>query len=154
MEKDLVKAMPFLPQMFQDAMPTHVPAMQYRTGIVKDIVHNMKLGRMSKDMARRKEIAENQNAIIKANLDTMHAVMTFSARMQDTFEEYQFRRDVRKAEIRRCDLENQKTELKNQFLYQKIKEQEGKNILLQMEIKQQEIDLRMKEREVDGSAGD
>ncbi len=105
--KALIKGSFMPPELFQNAIPVSVPPMQYKSGIMKDIAHNMKMRRMSKDMERRKEIAESQNAIIKANLDTMHAVMTHSAKLQDTFEKYQFNRDLRTEILRKRQLENQ-----------------------------------------------
>ncbi len=151
---ELVKRSPIPVEIIRDAMPISVPPREYSDGFIRGMIHNAKLGQMAKSENRRGDLAEAQLRRVRGNLEMIKAITTFSASMQDAFHEFKHRERMRDKEFEGVTLENQKTELKNQFLYQKIKEQEGKNILLQMEIKQQEIDLRMKEKEFDGFAGD
>lgn len=134
--------MPMLPEILQSAMPTIIPQMTYESGVISNFFGNWKRKQIAKSKMYEAEIAESANREITARLETMHSIITFSARLKDTFETYQFKSDERAflREQWKVLLETDKANLVQTQL---------KNMLLQGEVKLGEIELKIKIRELE-----
>jgi hypothetical protein len=134
--------MPMLPQILQSAMPVPIPQMTYETGMISNFFGNRKRKQIAKSKQYEAEIAEYANREITARLNTMHEIITFSARLQDTFETYKFKSDERTflREQWAVMLETDKANLIQVQL---------KNMLLQGEAKLNEIEIKIKLKQME-----
>ena len=131
--------MPLVPDLLANAMPTPVPQMQWGTGIINDFFHNWKLLRLERATAREAGISENKYRDVKAKLDTIHEIVTFSKRMEVSLKQYNhqlFMMDI--------------AEQREQAL---LIEQQLKNMLLQGEVKLNEVELKIKIKEMEEILG-
>lgn len=130
---------PMFPDLLANAMPVPVPQMEWQTGLLHDFFHNWKLLRVERATGREASIAENKNRLVKANLSTIKEITTFSASLKDSLEEYDH-----KSQMRRITLETEKS---------KLVEQQLKNMLLQGEVKLNEVELKIKLKEMEDLLG-
>lgn len=131
--------MPIIPDLLANAMPVAVPQMEWHTGIISDFFHNWKLKRIERATDREATIAQNKNRHVKANLDTIHEIVTFSKKMETSLKRYNH-------EIAMMDVAEQtaQAELVNVQL---------KNMLLQGEVRLNEVELKIKLKEMEEILG-
>lgn len=138
-ETALVKAemplLPVVPDLLQNALPAPIPQMQWDTGIIKDLIHNYKLKRLEKSTEREASISENKRRDITAKLDTIHTLMTFSKRIEESFKASTHR-------MRMMDIEEQTAQAE-------LVQVQLKNMLLQGEVKLNEVELKLKMKEME-----
>jgi hypothetical protein len=87
--------LPGLPQIIQNAMPVPLPRMNYNDNPVSMIFGNFKRSRLEKATDLEAKIAENSNRALVAKLNSIHEVVTFSARVADTLGEYEHNKTMR-----------------------------------------------------------
>jgi hypothetical protein len=139
--------MPMLPQILQSAMPIPIPQMTYEDGLVRSFFGNLKRKQIAKSKGYEAEIAEAAYREIIAKLGTVHAIISFSAKLKDTFEQYQYQSDHRKISL---DIEKVNLEIANAELIQA----QLKNVLLQGEAKLNEAEIKIKLKQIlDNSNG-
>jgi len=131
--------MPMTPEIFANAMPVPVPQMDWNNGIIKNIFHNLKLGQIEKSTVREANISENKNRMVRANLDTIKALMTFSAETQMCFKRLEHEKDMMGIEKDKAQAELIQVQLKN--------------MLLQGEVKLSEVELKIKMKELEEILG-
>jgi hypothetical protein len=91
--------MPGLPNIIQNAMPVLLPQMDYNQNPISMIFGNYKRSKLSKAKAIEAEIAENSNKALTFKLNSIHDVITFSARVTNTLGEFEHRKTMRSLEI-------------------------------------------------------
>jgi hypothetical protein len=106
--------MPGLPTIIQNALPVPIPQMTYDQGPLSMIFGNFKRKRMEVALELESRMAEHSYKTVKAKLDTIHEVLTFSARVADTLGAYEHNKAIRSmalqegnARLRLLDLEAQ-----------------------------------------------
>ena len=138
-ENALAKAemptLPIVPDLLASAMPAQIPQMTWDTGVIKDLVHNWKLKRLVRATEREAVISENKFRDIKAKLDTIHEIVTFSKRMETSLKEYNHK-------IRMMDIGEQTAQAE-------LIQVQLKNMLLQGEVKLNEVELKIKMKEME-----
>ena len=87
--------MPGLPQIIQNAMPVPLPQMNYNDGPVSMIFGNFKRARLVKAKKLEAEIAESSNRALTAKLNSIHEIVTFSAKVADTLAQYEHNKTMR-----------------------------------------------------------
>jgi hypothetical protein len=131
--------MPLVPDLLANAMPTPVPQMQWGSGIVNDFFHNWKLKRLDRATEREANISANKHRDVKAKLDTIHEIVTFSKRLEVSIRQYNH-------QLFMMD----KAEQREEAL---LIEQQLKNMLLQGEVKLNEVELKIKLKEMEDLLG-
>ncbi len=131
--------MPLLPDLLANAMPVPVPQMEWGSGIVQDFFHNWKKLRLVRATDREASIAENKNRHVKANLDTIHEIVTFSKKMETSLKRYNH-------EIVMMDIEEQRAQAE-------LIGVQLKNMLLQGEVKLNEVELKVRLKETEDLLG-
>ena len=92
--------MPGLPSVIENAMPIPLPRMNYNDNPVSMIFGNFKRARVEKATALEAQIAENSNKALVSKFNSIHEVVTFSARVADTIGMYEHAKTIRGLEIR------------------------------------------------------
>lgn len=126
--------MPMMPEVMQRAMPVVVPQLEYNTSFLKGFFHNWKLNQLERASAREANIASNKTALVQKNLESIEALTTFSARLQNTFI--------------RFETERQMLALYKDLTAAELDEKRMKNYLLQMEVENAQLDLKLKKKGV------
>jgi hypothetical protein len=134
--------MPMLPELFQNAMPVPIPQMQYESGFLADWAHNWKLARIAKASGREADISEHKCRMTKANLDTMKALMTFSASVQMEFKRFEHEVKCQEHAVRVMSLEEKKIEAE-------VISVQLKNQLLHGEVQLNEVELKIKMKQLE-----
>lgn len=119
-EKPISPIMPIMGNLMANAMPAPVPQMTWESGAVTDFLHNWKLGRIVKASEREAVIAENKSRMVAANLDIMERMMTFSARIEDQFDQFSHNKEMRKVELQKGQASLIEQQLKNQLLHGEV----------------------------------
>lgn len=112
--------MPIMANLMANAMPAPVPQMGWESGAIQDFFHNWKLGRIVKASEREAVIAENKAKMVIANLDVMERMMTFSAKIEDQFDDFNFKKESRKIALDDAKAKLTEQQLKNQVLYGEV----------------------------------
>jgi len=134
-EKPISPIMPIMGSLMSNAMPAPVPQMGWESGMVQDFLHNWKLGRIVKASEREAEIALNKSKMVAANLDIMERMMTFSAKVEDQFDQFSHNKEMRKVELQKGQSELIEQQLKNQLLHGEVQLNE---VELKIKLKQLE----------------
>lgn len=87
--------MPGLPSVIENAMPIPLPRMNYNDNPVSMIFGNFKRARVEKATDLEAKIAENSNRALVSKFNSIHEVVTFSARVADTLGEYEHNKTMR-----------------------------------------------------------
>jgi hypothetical protein len=128
-----------IPELIKNAMPAPVPQMSWESGFIQDFFHNWKLGRLEKASEREANISQNKHRDVKAKLDTIHEVITFSKRMETSLKQYNH-------QMAMMDIEEDKA--KAELIQVQLK-----NMLLQGEVKLNEVELKIKMKEMEEILG-
>jgi hypothetical protein len=91
--------MPGLPEIIQNSMPVELPRASFKQNPLDLFFGNLKRGQLVKAGRREAELAEYSNRAVKAKLDTIHEVITFSSRVTDTLGQYEHAKTMRGLEI-------------------------------------------------------
>lgn len=91
--------MPMLPEIIQKAFPVAIPQMKYDQNAGGMIFGNFKRKRIEKASECERIIAENSLAVVKAKFETIHEVVTFSAKVSDTLKFYEHLQTMRTLEV-------------------------------------------------------
>ena len=134
-EKPVNPIMPIMSSLMANSMPAPVPQMGWESGVVADFFHNWKLGRIVKASEREADIAANKSRMVSANLAIMEGLMTFSAKIEDQFDQFNFNKENRKTLILKGQAELVEQQLKNQILHGEVQLNE---IEIKIKIKQLE----------------
>ena len=118
--KPVSPIMPIMGNLMANAMPAPVPQMQWESGFIEDFFHNWKLGRIEKASIREAGIAENKARMVRANLEIMEGLMTFSAKIEDQFDQFNHNKEIRKVELQKGQAELIEQQLKNQLLHGEV----------------------------------
>lgn len=135
--------MPMLPELFANAMPVPMPQMEWQTGFIKDFVHNWKLKRIEKASEREANIAEHKTRYVKANLDALRSLMTFSAETEMVFKRLDHEKKRMEMEIYTAALAGQEAQADI-----KLKEAEVQLKMVKVQIAEAERDKIFMENEV------
>jgi len=127
--------MPMFPDLLANAMPVPVPQMDWQTGILKDFFHNWKLLRVERATAREANIAEGKNRLVKANLNTIMEITTFSGKLE--------------LEFKRINTDKEMLDVNLNLAKSQLIEQQLKNMLMQGEVKLNEVELKIKLKEME-----
>ncbi len=119
-EKPISPIMPIMGNLMANAMPAPVPQMGWESGAIEDFFHNWKLGRIVKASEREATIAVNKSRMVAANLDIMERMMTFSAKIEDQFDNFNFNKEMRKSILDKVRTELIEQQLKNQLLHGEV----------------------------------
>jgi hypothetical protein len=119
-EKPVSPIMPIMGNLMANAMPAPVPQMGWESGAIEDFFHNWKLGRIVKASEREATIAVNKSRMVAANLDIMERMMTFSAKIEDQFDNFNFNKEMRKSILDKVRTELIEQQLKNQLLHGEV----------------------------------
>lgn len=119
-EKPISPVMPIMGNLMANAMPAPVPQMTWESGVITDFMHNWKLGRIVKASEREATIAEHKSRMVAANLDIMERMMTFSARIEDQFDQFSHNKEMRKVELQKGQASLIEQQLKNQLLHGEV----------------------------------
>lgn len=92
--QEMMTGMPALPSIIQNAMPVTLPQMQYEQNPVSMVFGNFKRARLAKATSIEAEIAENSNKALRAKLDSINAVVTFSSRVEHDLAEYHHKKTM------------------------------------------------------------
>ncbi len=98
-------SMPGLPSIIQNALPVPIPQMRYEQNIWEMVLGNTKRKRMEKAMDLEAKMAEHSRRAVEAKLNTMHSVLTFSARIADTLAEHEHTKTMRSLEIQEKNID-------------------------------------------------
>ena len=105
MQDIMQNGMPGLPNIIQSAFPVPMPQMRYEQNSVGMCFGNFKRKRIEKASEMERRIAENSLAVVKAKFETIHEVVTFSAKVADTLGEYDHRKTMRALEVQEKNVE-------------------------------------------------
>ena len=134
MPTPVMPTLPIMPEMLERAMPVHVPQLEYNTTLYKGFKHNWKLKQLERATEREANVALNKSVMVRANLDCIEAITTFSTRLQTAF----------------VALETQRKnfELESKMAEALLVEQQLKNCLMQTEAESAQLDLETKKKEL------
>jgi len=119
-ERPISPIMPIMGNLMANAMPAPVPQMGWESGAITDFFHNWKLGRVERASEREANIAVNKSRMVKANLEIMEGLMTFSARIEDQFDQFSHNKEMRKVDLQRGQAGLIEQQLKNQLLHGEV----------------------------------
>jgi hypothetical protein len=138
-EKPISPIMPIMGNIMANAMPVPIPQMGWESGAITDFFHNWKLGRIVTASDREATIAQNKARMVAANLDIMERMMTFSAKIEDQFDQFNFNKEGRKVLLQSGQAQ--------------LVEQQLKNQLLLGEVQLNEIEVKIKKKQLEEILG-
>jgi hypothetical protein len=146
-KKILSNGLPDLPNIIKSAMPTPLPQMKYRQNPVSMVFGNFKRQRLEKATMIEASIARNSKEALLHKLDSIDAVITYSARISDSFNMYEHLKIMRDLEQKRMTLENKKLEIETYKLH-------ADAITAEYESKMSELDYKLRLRQYDELIGE
>jgi len=153
-----MRGIPGLPQIIENSLPIPLPRMTYDQNPISMIFGNFKRKRMETAMEVEARMAEHSGKAVTAKLDTIQAIITFSARVQDSFGEYEHRKELREQavqqEIKRLnlmELEAQEKQANIQLIQYKtaVIAEEVEMYKLENQIKRKQLQQMLNEEEGD-----
>lgn len=132
--KPFESPLPALPQFFDKLKPIETPELSYAKGLVAGWYHEKKLARMERVSDHEARISENRLRVTKATSEGILEALTFGKKYEVTLARY--------------DHELEMMHLDKVFKQEVIREQVFKNQLLDMEVKDAGITLKMKMKEM------
>jgi hypothetical protein len=132
--KPFESPLPALPQFFDKLKPIETPELSYSKGLFAGWYHEKKLARMERVSDHEARISENRLRVTKATSDGILEALTFGKKYEVTLARY--------------DHELEMMHLDKVFKQEVIREQVFKNQLLDMEVKDAGITLKMKMKEM------
>lgn len=112
---------PVPPEIFQTAMPTPVPPMNYQSGFIADWIHNWKLARMERSSASEAAISQNQQQRLASDLAKIEEIITYTARLDLKFKQYKHQERMMNVEYEIREAERDKLRFENQEAYYNTK---------------------------------
>lgn len=99
--QDLMQGnMPGLPQIIQNSMPVELPRASFQQNSVGLFFGNIKRNQLVKATKAEAEIARYSKESVQDKLETIHSIVTFSARTADTLGMYEHGKTMRALEVR------------------------------------------------------
>ena len=92
--------MPGLPQIIQNSMPVELPRASFQQNSVGLFFGNIKRNQLVKATKAEAEIARYSKESVQDKLETIHSIVTFSARTADTLGMYEHGKTMRALEVR------------------------------------------------------
>ncbi len=92
--QNMMMSMPALPEIIKGAIPVTLPQMTYEENPVSMIFGNFKRKRLDKATLIEANIAENSNRALKAKLDSINAIVTFSANIDCQLAEFNHKKTM------------------------------------------------------------
>ena len=108
------------PQYLANVIPPEIPQASYDRGLIGGFFHRMVVKQIAKTKEFEAQISEANLREVSAKLQVIHDVATFSARLRDTFEDYDHNRELRKFEAERIKAEITGIQLDNQLTFYKV----------------------------------
>jgi hypothetical protein len=146
-QKVMMDGLPELPNIIENAMPITQPQMQYRQNPISMIFGNFKRGQLEKATMTEANIARNSKEALFNKLDSIGAIVTYSARISDSFNMYEHLKVMRDLEQKRMTLENKKLEIETYKLH-------ADAITADFESKMSELDYKLRLRQYDELVGE
>lgn len=106
--------MPGLPSIIQNSMPPELPRASYKQGSIDLFFGNIKRGQLLKAVTAEAEMAEETRKAVHSKLEMIHEMITFSARTQNTFQEYEHQQIMRRVAVEQSALTTTHMELVNE----------------------------------------
>lgn len=111
---DLISGnMPGLPNIIQNSMPLEMPRASFKQGSVSLFFGNIKRNQLVKSVKAEAEIATQSRIAVHEKLEMVHELITFSARTQNTFQEYEHQQHMRRVAEDQAALTTRNMELQN-----------------------------------------
>ncbi len=133
-KEGLVKQDPIaaiLPLM-RDIMPAPVPQISYKGGLITNFFHNWKLEQIETSTEIEANIMESKERTVRAQLSIIEQVTAFSAKLDNTF--------------KRIQADNDQIETMKKLQQGQVEKQQLENQLLFYQVKNEEMDFKMKEK--------
>jgi len=132
--KPFESPLPAIPQFFEKLKPIETPELDFSKGLISGWFHEKKLDRMARVSDHEARISANRLAVTKNTADGKLEAMTFGKRYEVSMARY--------------DHELEMMNLDRVYKQEIIREQVYKNQLLDMEVKDAGITLKMKMKEM------
>ena len=133
--------LPMLPELLATAMPPQIPQMPWETNPLSDFFHNWKLARLERASESEARISENKTRLVKATLEMMKEVQTYSSTVGMIFRENDHRTKIMEHETKMMETAEQQAQTA-------LIEQQLKNVLLQNEVKLGDLEFKIKSKEL------
>jgi hypothetical protein len=140
--------MPGLPEIIQNAMPVEMPRASYKQNSVGLFFGNIKRNQLVKATKAEAEMAEASNRTVKAKLDTIFQVVTFSAKIVDTLGEYEYGKDLRRKNLEVIDARLKLLNLEAQEKEANIQQTQYKTALIAQEVEMSKLDHKIKVKQM------
>ena len=147
--------MPGLPQIIQNSMPVELPRASFQQDSISLFFGNMKRKQLVKATKAEAEIAEFSNRAVKAKLDTIHEIVTFSGKVADTLGAYEYNKDLRRmtleeggARIVLLKLEAQEKETNIKAMEANIQQTTYQTALIAQEVEMAKLDHKIKVKQL------
>jgi hypothetical protein len=92
--------MPGLPQIIQNSMPVELPRASFQQNSISLFFGNIKRNQLVKATKAEAEIARYSREAVQDKLETIHSIVSFSARVADTLGQYEHNKTLRSLEVR------------------------------------------------------
>jgi len=139
--------MPGLPEIIKNSMPVELPRASFQQNSVSLFFGNIKRNQLVKSVKAEAEIAEYSNRAVKAKLDTVHEIITFSSKVMDTIGVYEHNKDMRRIEFEKGNAEIRVLELSEQEkqvdIY--IKQAQAQQIGYEAKLTELDYNIRLKQ---------
>jgi hypothetical protein len=152
--------MEMMATMMGNIMPPNLPQHDFNKGLISGIFHNKKLEQLEKASALESQISANRLAMLQSNLGVIMDITTFSSKMKEQFEQFEFRKKEgelilmeKQSLVKNIMLEGQNMEMNmrhaesNFELESKLKEHQIKEAEYSSLTAELEFKLRLKEME-------
>ena len=91
--------MPGLPDIIKNAMPVELPRASFQQNSVSLFFGNIKRNQLVKATKAEADIAMYSRQAVQEKLETIHLIVSFSARMADTLGQYEHNKTMRNFEV-------------------------------------------------------
>jgi hypothetical protein len=156
--------MPLMGNLVATAMPVSVRQMDPEAGIIPNFFFNIKLGQVAKAAEREASIAECKSRAVRANTEAIFNIVTLSAKIEDQFDLFRHNKEMRIVELDMTkqllisqQLSNMRAQLEVNILQEKskeeIEEQRLKNEVLKGEVRLNDIEVKIKTKQLEEILG-
>lgn len=143
--QDLITGnMPGLPQIIQNAMPPELPRATFEQGSISLFFGNVKRKQLVKSSEAEAKLARFSREQVEDKLGTIHALVTFSAKVSDTLGFYEHEKSMRSLAVQQGHATLRNLELDAKEKEAKIQQLNYQTALIAQEVKLTELEVSFK----------
>jgi len=109
--------MPIIPEVLKDVMPVPLPQLEYAANPIKKLTHNWNLKRLNVAADMEANISEHKTRQVKAKLEGIKSIMTFSSEVHMTFKRHDHESKMMEFEQQQIQAEIEQIRMKTRKMY-------------------------------------